>query len=71
MLIFFLNSDAKIQLVMKKSDNLSTYPNPTKNDPTFKEEVFKRAGNKIPNLGMYFEFFSIFSSTIKPNPSKN
>lgn len=43
------------QLVMRKSDNLTPYPAPQKNDDgAFRQEVFARRDNKIPNLGLYF-----------------
>ncbi|XP_031620552.1 chromatin-remodeling ATPase INO80 isoform X2 [Contarinia nasturtii] len=38
-----------MKLVMRKSENLNPYPAP-KNDETFRNEVFRRDNNKIPNL---------------------
>lgn len=39
---------------MKKTESQTQYPNPTKPDPTFKEQVFQRGNNKIGNIGKYF-----------------
>lgn len=49
-----LKSYNPFQLVMKKPDSQSHYPNPTKPDPTFKEQVFHRGNNKVGNLGKIY-----------------
>lgn len=43
-----------LQLVMKKSENVTPYPEPIKADSKFKEEVFRRGSEKqYGKLGMY------------------
>lgn len=56
----------KLQLVMRKSDNLNPYP-PPKEEGNFKQEVFRRDNSKIPNLGTLFPYTIIHKLIIKIN----
>lgn len=54
--IFLNQFHRHLQLVMRKSDDITPYP-PPKNDGNFKEEVFRRDNSsKIPNLGTLIKF---------------